>query len=98
MAVEGLSKELNGVLNRVIGGHDVIPFMGQMLFASDAEFRLLPTEMLEILRASRDYKSVRPGEPPTWFQPAHANDALELIVYRAEADGNHYVLAPRERN
>lgn len=94
----GLSKELNGVLNRVTGGHEVIPFMEQMLPTCDAEFRLLPTDMLEVLRASPDYKSVRPGEPPTWFQIASGNDALELIVYRAEADGNHYVLAPREKN
>lgn len=96
--MEGLHKELEAVLNRVTGGHDVIPFMAQMLPASDVAFRLLPAEMLEVLRASPDYASVRPGEQPTWFQVASGDDAVELVVYRAEADGAHYVLAPRERN
>lgn len=86
------------MLNRVIAGHDVIPFMAQMLPTSDVAFRPLPAEMLEVLRTSPDYASVRPGENPTWFQIAAGDDAVELIVYRAEADGAHYVLAPRDRS
>ncbi len=96
--MEGLRKELDAVLNRVTGGHDVIPFMAQMLPTSEVAFRPLPVEMLEVLRASPDYASVRPGEQPTWFQVASGDNAVELVIYRAEADGAHYVLAPREKN
>lgn len=94
----GLSKELEAVLGRITSGHDVVPFMALMMPTKDVVFRPLPPEMLEILRASPDYASVRPGKQPTWFQIASGADAIELVVYRAETDGVHYVLAPREKN
>ena len=95
--MEGLSKELEGVLAQVLSGHDVVPFMAQMLPAADAIFQPLPLDMLEVLRLSADYQSIRPGEQPTWLQIATDDDHVELVVYRAEVDGKHYVLAPRER-
>lgn len=98
MRLNGLRKELDAVLNHVTGGHDMIPFMAQMMPINEVAFRPLPAEMLELLRASPDYASVRPGEQPTWFQVAAGDEAVELVIYRAEADGAHYVLAPRERN
>lgn len=92
----GLRKELEGVFARLSSEHDVIPFMTQMLRVGEADFRPLPADMLEVLRSSADYQSVRPGERPTWFQVAAGNDALELVIYRAETDGHHYVLAPKD--
>lgn len=82
---------------QVLSGHDVVPFMAQMLPAADAIFQPLPLDMLEVLRLSADYQSIRPGEQPTWLQIATDDDHVELVVYRAEVDGKHYVLAPRER-
>lgn len=72
----------------------MVPFMSQMLPTCEIAFQPLPVDMLEILRGSPDYKSVRPGEQPTWFQLASGDEAIELVVYRAETDGAHYVLAP----
>ena len=59
--MEGLSKELEGVLAQVLSGHDVVPFMAQMLPAADAIFQPLPLDMLEVLRLSADYQSIRPA-------------------------------------
>jgi hypothetical protein len=95
--LDGLSKELDGVLAQISREHDVVPFMAQVLPPADAVFQPLPLDMLEVLRASPDYQSVRPGEQPTWLQIATDDVHVELIVYRAEVDGKHYVLAPRER-
>lgn len=94
--MQRLDKELSDVLIRLTRGHDVLPFMKQMLAASDVAFRPLLPAMLNLLRSSPDYASVRPGEEPTWFQIASGDDAIELIVYRAEFDGAHYVLSPPE--
>jgi hypothetical protein len=88
------SGELNEVFSRLSRRHEFVPFMALMLSIHEAAFMPLPSAMLAILRSSRDYKSVQPGAAPTWFQIATENDVAELVVYRAEADGRHYVLAP----
>ena len=93
--MRGLEAELDAVLAQTVGGHDGVPFMTQMLPASTVRLRLLPPEMLKLLKSSPDYRSVRPGDPPTWFQIAAEDQQAELVVYRAEADGNHYVLSPK---
>lgn len=82
----------------ISSGHDVVPFMTRMLRSSDAAFKPLPSEMLEILRSSIDYQSLRPGAPPTWLQVAAGNESIEVVVYRAEVDGKHYIFAPNETN
>lgn len=92
-----LAGELDTVLKRVASAHDVIPFMDQLEPSAEIAFRPLPNEILKILQASPDYRSVRPGAAPTWFQvTATDSGMLELIVYRSEVDGGHYVIAPRE--
>jgi len=46
------------------------------------------------LRTSSDFESVRPGEP-VWISLAAPPDAAaEIVLYRAEADGRHYIVAP----
>ena len=47
------------------------------------------------LRTSPDFTSIRPGEPVWIALAAPSSDAAaELVLYRAEADGRHYVIAP----
>lgn len=62
--MRGLKAELDAVFAQTVNRHDVIPFMTQMLPASTLRLRLLPSEMLTLLKSSPDYRSVRPGAPP----------------------------------
>jgi hypothetical protein len=94
--LERLSKELDDAWAQVSKGHDIVPFMAQMLPAPDTTFRPLPSDMLGVLRSSGDYQSICPGDPPTWLQIVTADAHIALVVYRAEVDGKHYVLAPCE--
>ncbi|WP_176593117.1 hypothetical protein [Sphingobium sp. EM0848] len=80
---------------QVTSRHDVVPFLAKMLPVDGLVFQPLPPEMLEIICSSPDYQSVRPGAQPTWLQIATDDDFVELVVYRAEADGNYYILSPR---
>jgi hypothetical protein len=50
--------------------------------------------MLEQLVQSPDYQNIEPGTGPVWFQIAAGDEGAELVIYRAIADGNFYVLAP----
>jgi hypothetical protein len=86
--------ELESVFSRLSRGHELVPFMALMLSSEEVTFKLLPPDMLSLLRSSSDYESLQPGAAPTWFQIATTNEMVELVVYRAEADGQHYVLAP----
>ncbi len=89
-----MNGELEGVFSRLSCGHELVPFMALMLSIEEVTFKLLPSDMLAVLRSSPDYESLQPGAAPTWFQIATTNETAELVVYRAEADGQHYVLAP----
>lgn len=47
------------------------------------------------VRTSPDFTNACPGAP-VWFALAAPPDAAaELIVYRTEADGRHYIVAPQ---
>lgn len=87
-----LSGELAAVLGQLQRQHDILPFLGELIPAHEARLAPLPDEMLDQLRTSPDFTSIRPGEP-VWLSIAGPDDALDLIVYRAEADGRHYVIA-----
>ena len=90
-----LAAELDAVLRRLHSKHDVLPFMHDLLPVSDARLAPLPDAMMDQLRTSADFTSIRPGEP-VWLSLAAPDDAAaELVVYRAEADGRHYVIARR---
>jgi hypothetical protein len=89
-----LTRELRAAFDSIADGHDVVPFMMELRDCREMAFQPLPHEMLVLLQASSDYASIRPGDKPTWLQVSADDDALELILYRAEADGKHYVLAP----
>lgn len=50
--------------------------------------------MMDQLRTSPALARIRPGEP-VWISLAAPPDAAaEIVLYRAEADGDHYILAP----
>lgn len=89
-----LGAELDTVLRRLQSEHDVLPFMQEMLPAASTRLAPLPDAMMEQLRTSPDLGSIRPGEP-VWISLAAPPDAAaEIVLYRAEANGCHYIIAP----
>ena len=89
-----LLRELAAVFDRLRRQHDVLPFLEQLLPVSELRLAMLPGPMLDQLRTSPDFVSIRPGEP-IWLNLSGPGDmTAELVVYRAEADGQHYVVAP----
>jgi len=92
-----LDTELDARLSELARNHDVAPFMAAWFSMAEMQFRPLPEEMLEILAQSGDYRDLGPGVSPTWLQIASGDEALELILYRADANGLLYVLAPADR-
>jgi hypothetical protein len=90
-----LAAELATVLDRLKRAHDVLPFLGQLLPASEVRLAPLRGPMLDQLRTSPDFTSIRPGAP-VWLSLGGPEDEMaELVVYRAEANGQHYVIAPQ---
>ena len=89
-----LAAELNTILRRLRRDHDVLPFLDRMLAVRDVQLALLPDDMMALLASSSDFRSIRPGEP-VWIAVSAPPDAsAELVIYRAEADARHYVIAP----
>ena len=89
-----LTAELDAVLRRLRSEHDVLPFMQEMLPTDSTRLAPLPDAMMEQLRTSPDLRSIRPGEP-VWISLAAPPDAAaEIVLYRAEANGSHYIIAP----
>lgn len=90
-----LARELATVLGRLKREHDMLPFLGQLLPACEVRLAPLPGTMLDQLRTSPDFTSIRPGEP-VWLSLAGPEDEMaELVVYRAEVNGQHFVIAPQ---
>lgn len=89
-----LASELAAVLRRLQREHDFLPFLQRMLPAAETRLAPLPDAMMDQLRTSPDFASVRPGEPVWIAIAAPPDDAAELVIYRAEANGSHYVVAP----
>lgn len=89
-----LAAELAAVLHRLRSEHDVLPFLQELHPASGTSLSPLPDAMMDQLRTSPDFASIRPGEP-VWISLAAPPDAsAEIVLYRAEADGRHYIIAP----
>lgn len=89
-----VSAELGAVLRRLQSEHDVLPFMQEMLPAATTRLAPLPETMMTQLRTSPDLESIRPGEPVWISLSAPPDVAAEIVLYRAEADGQHYIIAP----
>lgn len=58
------------------------------------QLKPLPAEMHAVLMSTTDYRQPDAGAGPVWLQIASGDHAAELVVYRALADGELYVLAP----
>ena len=93
---EQLHLELEALLGRLRTGHEVLPFLDRMLPVDEVRIAPLPAEMFDLLRSSSDFESIRPGEPVWMVMSAPPNAAAEIVLYRAEANGRHYVIAPTE--
>jgi hypothetical protein len=90
-----LTMELATVLGRLKREHDMLPFLGQLLPAMKVRLAPLPDTMLDQLCTSPDFSSIRPGEP-VWLSLVGPDDEMaELVVYRTEANGQHFVIAPQ---
>lgn len=93
-----LSAELVAVLHRLRCEHDVLPFLQELLPASGARLSLLPSAMMDQLKSSPDFASIRPGEPVWISLAAPADESAEIVLYRAEADGRHYIVSPERKS
>lgn len=69
-----------------------------MLSSADAQLAPLPDGMMDQLRTSPDFASIRLGEPVWIALGAPQDEAAELVLYRAEVDGHHYIIAPGVRS
>ena len=92
--MDTLETELTGVLAALRAGHEILPFMREWRASDTVELLPLPDEMRQLLAGSRDFRALVAGVGPVWLQIASGNEEVELVVYRARSDGEHYVLAP----
>jgi hypothetical protein len=91
-----LHDELESALVALQAGHDTLPFLERILDARHTRLAEVPADMMELLRSSPDYTSIQPGQP-AWLQLSGPPDAhAEMVVYRAETDGRHYMVAPQK--
>ena len=74
--------------------HEVITCWRTMHLPAELHFVPPPADMWAIITASKDYLAVEAGDPPTLLDIAGEDEAVELMVYRAVADGQVYMLAP----
>ncbi|WP_392369311.1 hypothetical protein [Sphingomonas hankookensis] len=74
--------------------HEIVTCWRTLYHPGELRFTLLPDDMWSIITASPDYRELVAGGPPTLLNIAGENEAVELMTYRAEADGRVYMLAP----
>lgn len=88
-------EELAPALAELRRMHDVLPFLEQQIPASEAEFRRLPDEMVDVLATSPDFRPPALGCGPVWLQlEAEEGRHAVVIVARPRADGELWVIAP----
>lgn len=91
-------EELAPILAELQRTHDVLPFFEQQIPATAAAFRPLPEDMADLITASPDFRPPERGAGPLWLQLESEGDHHGvLIVARPAADGELWVIAPRER-
>lgn len=90
-------EELSPALALLKRSHDVLPFLEQQFEASEAEFRRMPDEMVDVLSTSPDFRPPPSGGGPVWLQlEAVGGKNGTVIVARPAADGELWVIAPRK--
>lgn len=94
-ATELARDELAPALERLRKGHDVLPFMGDLIPAAEAEFVPMPEGMVDIIAGSCDFRVPEDGSEPVWLELVDESGRMfQLIVARPAADGELWVLAP----
>jgi hypothetical protein len=91
--MDDISKELDAIIRRLRGEHDVLPFMTHLHASSDMQMQRLPREMEAILQRSGDFQSPAPCVGPIWLKIETDDGNAELVVYRT-SDRILYVAAP----
>lgn len=89
-----IEEELAAQLGRVRRERELVPCLLRLLSAEEVSWRVLPPEMLQLLCCSPDFRQPLPGAPAVTLQVSAGDQAAELVLYRATADGVVYVLAP----
>jgi hypothetical protein len=92
--MQSLEQELASVMSTLRRGREVLPFLERWCAVSAVALELLPDAMYDLLATSPDYEAIESGAGPVWLQIASGDEAAELVVYRALADGRHYIVAP----
>lgn len=88
-------EELAPALAKLRLTHDVLPFLEQQIPASEAVFRRMPDDMVDVLVTSPDFLPPLPGTPPVWLQlEAEKGSNAAIIVARPITDGDLWVIAP----
>ena len=90
-----LASELEEVLASLKKREDIVPYMDRLMSVAEIDLRPLPGEMLEVIKQSPDFRALVAGQHPTLLQIESEQQHLELLVYRARADGSYHVAAPR---
>jgi hypothetical protein len=92
-----LEAELAAAHRLVAQQHEVITCWRTMHLPGELHFVPLPADMWTIITASEDYRELAAGGPPTLLNIAGEDKAVELMAYRAAANGQVYMLAPKRR-
>jgi hypothetical protein len=92
--MDAVKRELESAYAELRRRDEIVPFLTKWHTVDELRLLPLPDEMLEQLVQSPDYQNIEPGTGPVWFQIAAGDEGAELVIYRAIADGNFYVLAP----
>lgn len=88
-------EELEPLLANLKARHDVLPFMEIQFPATEAVFRRMPDEMVDLLIASPDFTPPERGGPVVWLQLEGEGDRhATLVVARPLTDGEFWVIAP----
>jgi hypothetical protein len=89
-------EELAPALERLRNGHDVLPFMTELIGSSEAEFVPMPESMADVFAGNGDFRAPGRGSDPIWLEIVdEAGQLFQLIVARPDADGELWVVAPR---
>jgi hypothetical protein len=88
-------EELEPVLADLRRRHDTLPFLDRQISASEAVFRPLPDDMVDLLVASSDFSPPERGSTPVWTRiVSEGGRVVELVLARPAADGELWVIAP----
>jgi hypothetical protein len=89
-----VAAELAGELALLRSGHEVASFMDRLVSVDAVRWRPLPADMAGLIASSPDYAEPAPGTGPHSLMISGGDGLVELVLYRARADGGLYVLAP----